>query len=249
MALASRILSRSRQIYSAQAVFGRDNAFSVRTYAKETARSAEPKGPRRPPNELDETLKGIFLDVKKVYDTVYSVFKREKITIDPDDPAAVSHYAKMWKTARKEAGLLSDSERIKNTIEINTKDIPDARTYLLKLQEIRIKNKLVDEIGAEKMMFQALDKVEKDIKKPLLRNDKKNMPLLLAEFDKVNKKLGIKMEDLPKMEEELELKIAKVELAEMKKDAIEAMETQLKREEFKGEEMPDVRTIDIRQFM
>jgi Mitochondrial ATP synthase subunit len=47
-------------------------------------------------------LKGIFLEVKKKYDTCLSVFKREKITIDPDDPAAVSHYAKVWKTTRKE---------------------------------------------------------------------------------------------------------------------------------------------------
>jgi Mitochondrial ATP synthase subunit len=37
-------------------------------------------------------------------------------------------------------------------------------------------------------MFEALEKVEKDIKKPLLRNDKQNMALLLAEFEKVNKK-------------------------------------------------------------
>lgn len=51
-----------------------------------------------------------------------------------------------------------------------------------------IRNGLVDEVGAEKLMFEALEKVEKDIKKPLLRNDKKNMALLLAEFDKVNKK-------------------------------------------------------------
>ncbi|KAJ4813766.1 ATP synthase [Rhynchospora pubera] len=241
MALASRILSRSRQIYATQAVFSRDNgAFSVRSYAKDASPPAL-KG--------DEMLKEIFLDVKKKYETVLSVFKREKITIDPDDSAAVTQYANVWKIARKEAGLLSDSERIQNTIQVHTRDIPDARTYLLKLQEIRIKNGLLDEIGAEKLMFEALEKVEKEIKKPLLRNDKKNMALLLAEFDKVNKKLGIKKEDLPKMEEELDLKVAKIELAEMKKDVVEAMETQLKREEFKDEKMPDVRTIDIRSFM
>lgn len=37
-------------------------------------------------------------------------------------------------------------------------------------------------------MMEALEKVEKEIKKPLLRSDKKGMSLLLAEFDKVNKK-------------------------------------------------------------
>lgn len=37
-------------------------------------------------------------------------------------------------------------------------------------------------------MMEALEKVEKEIKKPLMRSDKKNMGLLLAEFDKINKK-------------------------------------------------------------
>jgi hypothetical protein len=36
--------------------------------------------------------------------------------------------------------------------------------------------------------MEALEKVEKDIKKPLLRSDKKNMVVLLAEFDKINEK-------------------------------------------------------------
>lgn len=42
-------------------------------------------------------------------------------------------------------------------------------------------------------------------------------------------RLGIRKEDLPKYEEELELKIAKAQLEELKKDALEAMETQKKR--------------------
>jgi len=47
---------------------------------------------------------------------------------------------------------------------------------------------LTDDLGAEALMIEALDKVEKDLKKPLVRNDKKGMDLLLAEFDKINKK-------------------------------------------------------------
>lgn len=42
-------------------------------------------------------------------------------------------------------------------------------------------------------------------------------------------RLGISRENLPKYEEELELKIAKAQLEELKKDALEAMETQKKR--------------------
>lgn len=95
----------------------------------------------------------------------------------------------------------------------------------------------------------ALDKVEKELKKPLLRNDKKGIALLTAEFDKINQKLGIRKEELPKYEEQLELKIAKAQLEELKKDALEAMETQKKREEFKDEEMPTVKSLDIRNFI
>lgn len=47
---------------------------------------------------------------------------------------------------------------------------------------------LSDELGAEAMMMDALEKVEKEIKKPLMRNDKKGMAILMAEFDKINKK-------------------------------------------------------------
>lgn len=38
------------------------------------------------------------------------------------------------------------------------------------------------------MMMDALEKVEKEIKKPLMRNDKKGMALLTDEFNKINQK-------------------------------------------------------------
>nr|XP_010907619.3 probable ATP synthase 24 kDa subunit, mitochondrial [Elaeis guineensis] len=194
-------------------------------------------------------LKNIFYEVKNKFETALGILRKEKITIDPDDPAAVAQYAKVMKTIREKADLFSESQRIKYTIEQQTQGIPDARTYLLTLQEIRIKSGLTDDLGAEAMMMEALEKVEKEIKKALMRSDKKNMGLLLAEFDKINKKLGIKKEDLPKYAEELELKIAKEQLQELKKDALEAMETQLKREEFKDEQMVDVKSLDIRNFL
>ncbi|XP_022741681.1 probable ATP synthase 24 kDa subunit, mitochondrial isoform X3 [Durio zibethinus] len=194
-------------------------------------------------------LKNIFLEVKKKFETALGILRKEKIIIDPDDPAAVSQYAKVMKTVREKADLFSESQRIQYTVQTRTRDIPDARTYLLTLKDIRIKRGLTDELGAEAMMMDALDKVEKEIKKPLMRDDKKSMALLNAEFDKINKKLGIRKEDFPKYEEQLELKIAKAQLDELKKDALEAMETQKKREEFKDEAMPDVKSLDIRHFL
>ncbi|XP_073107631.1 probable ATP synthase 24 kDa subunit, mitochondrial [Elaeis guineensis] len=243
MALASRFLSRSRQLYASQVILPHEHAVSVRSYAKEAAPS------KLPPLKGDEMLKNIFYEVKNKFETALGILRKEKITIDPDDPAAVAQYAKVMKTIREKADLFSESQRIKYTIEQQTQGIPDARTYLLTLQEIRIKSGLTDDLGAEAMMMEALEKVEKEIKKALMRSDKKNMGLLLAEFDKINKKLGIKKEDLPKYAEELELKIAKEQLQELKKDALEAMETQLKREEFKDEQMVDVKSLDIRNFL
>lgn len=244
MAFSFRLLSKSKQVGQSLCANGvilrQEHAIPVRSFAKEASRPAL-KG--------DEMLKNIFLEVKKKFETALDVLRKEKITIAPEDPAAVAEYAKVMKTVREKADLFSESQCIEFTIQSKTQDIPDARTYLLTLKEIRIKRGLQDELGAEGLMMDALEKVEKELKKPLLRNDKKGMALLLAEFDKVNKKLGIRKEDLPKYEEQLELKIAKAQLEELKKDALEAMETQKKREEFKDEEMVDAKSLDIRNFI
>lgn len=240
MAFASRLASKSKQLCSSQVILQQQHAIPVRFFAKEAAPQAL-KG--------DEMLKNIFLDVKKKFETALGVLRKEKITIAPEDPAAVSQYANVMKTVREKADLFSESQRIAYTIETRTAGIPDAQTYLLTLKEIRERRGLIDEHGAEAMMMDALEKVEKEIKKPLMRNDKKGMALLTAEFDKINKKLGIRKEDLPKYEEQLELKIAKAQLEELKKDALEAMETQKKREEFKDEEMVEVKSLDVRNFL
>ncbi|CAA7404410.1 unnamed protein product [Spirodela intermedia] len=228
---------------SSQVILQHEHAVPVRSYAKDSSPSS------LPPLKGDEMLKNIFLDVKKKFEVALGILRQEKITIDPEDPAAVSQYAKVMKTVREKAGLFSESERIKYTIEERTQGIQDARTYLLTLKEIRVRRGLTDDLGAEALMMEALEKVEKEIKKPLLRSDKKGMSLLLAEFDKVNKKLGISKENIAKYDEELELKIAKEQLQELKKDAVEAMETQLKREEFKDEQMVDAKSLDIRNFI
>ncbi|KAJ4951537.1 hypothetical protein NE237_028369 [Protea cynaroides] len=240
MALTSRLLSRSRQLYASQIILQQEHGVPVRCFSKEAARPAL-KG--------DEMLRNIFVEVKSKFETALGILRKEKITIDPDDAAAVGQYAKVMKTIREKADLFSESQRIQYTIQTKTKEIPDARTYLLTLKEIRIKRGLTDELGAEAMMMDAVEKIEKEIKKPLMRSDKKGMAALMAEFDKINNKLGVRREDLPKYEEQLEHKIAKAQLEELKKDALEAMETQKKREEFKDEQMVDVKSLDIRNFI
>lgn len=48
-----------------------------------------------------EMLKGIFLEVKKKFETALGILRQEKITIDPEDPAAVQQYANVMKTVRE----------------------------------------------------------------------------------------------------------------------------------------------------
>ena len=48
-----------------------------------------------------DLLKGIFFEVKKKFETALGVLKKEKVTIDPDDPAAVARYAEVMKTVRE----------------------------------------------------------------------------------------------------------------------------------------------------
>lgn len=48
-----------------------------------------------------DLLKGIFFEVKKKFETALGVLKKEKITIDPDDPTAVANYAQVMRTVRE----------------------------------------------------------------------------------------------------------------------------------------------------
>ncbi|KAJ4840603.1 hypothetical protein Tsubulata_020904, partial [Turnera subulata] len=186
MAFTSRLLSRSKQMTQlcgggscSQVILKKERAIPVRFFAKEAATQALAG---------DEMLKSIFMDVKTKFSAAIAALKQgEKITIAPEDPAAVAHYAKVMKTVREKAGLYSESERIDHSIEEETEDILDVRTYLETVKELATQDHLFVDDGAEAMMMEALEKVEKEIKKPLMRNDKKGMGLLMAEFDKINK--------------------------------------------------------------
>lgn len=52
-------------------------------------------------------LKNIFLEVKKKFETAMGILRKEKITIDPNDPAAVAEYARVMKTVREKYDLLT----------------------------------------------------------------------------------------------------------------------------------------------
>ncbi|KAF9593400.1 hypothetical protein IFM89_022661 [Coptis chinensis] len=113
---------------------------------------------------LKEMLKSIFLEVKNKFETAIGVLWKEKITIAP---AAVTQYTNVMKTVREK--------------------------FCICLMLFVCRRGLPDDLGAEAMMMDALEKVEKELKKPLLRSDKKGMTLLTTEFDKINKKYCSKL--------------------------------------------------------
>ncbi|XP_059072534.1 probable ATP synthase 24 kDa subunit, mitochondrial isoform X2 [Cryptomeria japonica] len=138
----------------------------------------------------------------------------------------------------------------KEKIIIDPDDSNAVSRYMQVMKTMREKTGLYDDLGIEKMRMDALDKVEKQLKKPLMRNDKKGMALLEVEFNAINKKVGISVEDLPKYEQKLEHDVAKAQLEDLKKNALEAMEEQKKRLGYKDEDVDiDVRTLDIRNFL
>ena len=50
---------------------------------------------------LTEMLKGVFTEIKNKFQAAVDILRKEKITLDPEDPAAVKHYANVMKTIRQ----------------------------------------------------------------------------------------------------------------------------------------------------
>ncbi|XXG48099.1 hypothetical protein AAC387_Pa02g2629 [Persea americana] len=89
MSLSSRLLSRSKKLYSGHSILRHEHAATARFFSKEATPPAL-KG--------DEMLKNNFFEVKNKFETAMGISQKEKITIDPDDPATVAQYAEVMKT-------------------------------------------------------------------------------------------------------------------------------------------------------
>lgn len=46
-------------------------------------------------------LKGVFTEIKNKFQAAVDILRKEKITLDPEDPAAVKQYANVMKTIRQ----------------------------------------------------------------------------------------------------------------------------------------------------
>ncbi|KAF3782131.1 hypothetical protein EJ110_NYTH35144 [Nymphaea thermarum] len=127
---------------------------------------------------MEDIFKNIFFEVKKKFDTTLGVFCKEKITIDPNDPAVVEQYAKFMKTVSRPFFRTS-----KNKLHNSDEDAGCTRCKELSIDIERIQTTLMRRLWRW-MHWKKL----REIKKLLLRYDEKGIALRLAEFDKINKK-------------------------------------------------------------
>ncbi|GJP35094.1 hypothetical protein CLOM_g19592, partial [Closterium sp. NIES-68] len=101
----------------------------------------------------------------------------------------------------------------------------DVRSFLEESRIIRRQLGVEDKLGAEKLMFAALDSVEKKLGKALVGDDVKGMALLQEEVNAINKKLGLKDGELEALEQQLETSMAKTDIAAFASEATEKIGT------------------------
>lgn len=173
---------------------------------------------------------------------------KTKITLDPEDPKAVAEYKATMDSARKKVGAPSKTQKIAMYIEREAQTAPDMKTFLKSLQKLKASLGVKEEYEGDKLMMEAVEKVEKKIGRPLTRQDAEGMALVRKEFEAVNKKLGVHPGMLKDLEVEVEHAFARAELQYMKDEVVETIETHKKRHELENIQV-DIRKLDHRNFM
>ncbi|BFI24324.1 hypothetical protein AXG93_2018s1420 [Marchantia polymorpha subsp. ruderalis] len=196
----------------------------------------------------DDVVKQAFVTQQTKFRAFLGELAKVKITLDSDDQKAVKEYATTMKSIRTKLAIPSYTEKIADLLDSAGDDATDVRSYLETLTRLRSEVGIQDDLGADKLTMQALDKVEKSLGKPLLLDDKQGLTLLSKEIDEINKKLGLDEALLEKLEEEVEMAVAKGELEEITKEAREKIETYKRRDEL-DTLVVDPKELDYRQYL
>ncbi|KAI5082384.1 hypothetical protein GOP47_0002127 [Adiantum capillus-veneris] len=211
---------------------------SVRHYAEAPAVKPEEQDP----------LKRIFFNMMKKYKTFVSELTKQKITLDPDDPKAVSDYKSFVDSIRKKVGVPSQAQKLKMLIQREAASAPDVKSFYKSLPEIKSRFGITEPYDGDKLMVEAVEKVEKKIGRALVKGDKEGMALLHKEFEAIYKALGVDPSKVKEVEAEVDFTFAKAELIQMKDEVVDTIETHKKR--FGLEEIKvDLRTLDHRNYL
>lgn len=211
---------------------------SVRYYANTPATTPEEQDP----------LKRIFFNMMKKYKTFISELTKSKITLDPDDPKAVTDYKNFIDGIRKKVGVPSKTQKLTMLIQREAALSPDMKSFYKSLPAIKARFGITEKYDGDRMMVEAVEKVEKKIGRVLVRGDKEGLALLKKEFEVINKTLGVDPSKKKDVEAEVDLAFAKAELQHMKNEVVETMETHKKRHGLEDINI-DLRTLDHRNYL
>jgi hypothetical protein len=195
----------------------------------------------------DDVVKAVFQRQQKNFRAYLEEISKTKLDLDANSEAAVKAYFDTQTKIRTKLGLPSYTQKIADLLEGAAEEAPDVRTYLNITNTLRREVGIEDDSGADALMMEALDKVEKSIGKTLVKDDANGMAAWKKELDLVNKKLGIDDSMLEKLEEEAEYAAAKAELEELRNTAMDRIDTYKRRDELTIE--VDPKELDHRNYL
>ncbi|GJP32438.1 hypothetical protein CLOM_g17062 [Closterium sp. NIES-68] len=200
------------------------------------------------PAAEEDVVKAAFIKQQASFRSYLEGLKKVPIPLDALDDKATKTYAAAVKNIRESLGIPSFSEKLTNLLESAEEDSRDVRSFLEESRIIRRQLGVEDKLGAEKLMFAALDSVEKKLGKALVGDDVKGMALLQEEVNAINKKLGLKDGELEALEQQLETSMAKTDIAAFASEATEKIGTYKKRDGLEGVEV-DLKALDPKAYM
>lgn len=196
----------------------------------------------------EDIVKQAFSTQQSKFRSFISELSKAKVSLNAEDPKAVTEYAKTMKGIRTKLQIPSYTEKLQGLLDLAGDDCSDVRSYLELQTQLRRETGIQDDLGADKLMIEAVDKVEKSLGKVLLLEDQKGLTLFAAELDAINKKLGLDEALLEKLEEEAEVAVAKGELDELAREAREKIETYKRRDELDAIAV-DPKDLDFRPYL
>ncbi|KAG0610025.1 hypothetical protein M758_7G032900 [Ceratodon purpureus] len=195
----------------------------------------------------EDVVKAVFQRQQKNFRAYLDEISKTKLDLDSNSEAAVKAYFDTQTKIRTNLGLPSYTQKIADLLEGAAEEAPDVRTYLSNCSTLRREVGIEDDSGADALMMEALDKVEKSIGKTLVKDDANGMSAWKKALDQVNEKLGINDSMLEKLEEEAEYAAAKGELEELRNVAMDRIETYKRRDELTIE--VDPKELDHRTYL
>lgn len=193
-------------------------------------------------------MKAAFVKQQTQFRAYLSELDKITIPLDPQSDKEVHDYAGALKSIRKKVGVPSFTEKIGNLLEAAAEDTSEVRAFLEEGRKIRTELGIEDSLGAEEEMFRALDEVEKKLGKPLVTSDAKGLQAFQEQITAINSKLGLNDSSLEDLEKAVDIDLAKLEISQFRKEALEKIETFKRRDGLENVSV-DLQKLDPRQYL